>query len=118
MFVHRDAARGSADTADVKRQVVEIRNATGAMHEFLRSFGDDLRFVFITSQARLVGHEPADAAPTSLEGVNIKVHASPHSKCERCWHYRADVGSSAEHPQLCGRCVANLYGPGEPRAHA
>ena len=93
-------------------------HAKGDNHEFLRSFGDDLRFVFITSQARLVEHEPGDATPTSLEGVTLKVHASPHAKCERCWHYRADVGGNTEHPQLCGRCVANLYGPGEPRAHA
>jgi isoleucyl-tRNA synthetase len=93
-------------------------HARGEHHEFLRSFGDDLRFVFITSQARLVEHEPGDATPTSLEGVSLKVHASPHAKCERCWHYRADVGGNTEHPQLCGRCVANLYGPGEPRAHA
>jgi len=25
---------------------------------------------------------------------------------------------SAEHPELCGRCVANLFGAGEPRSHA
>ena len=92
--------------------------AKGHNHEFLRSFADDLRFVFITSQARLVEHEPGDATPTALEGVTLKVHASPHAKCERCWHYRADVGANTEHPQLCGRCVVNLYGPGEPRAHA
>jgi isoleucyl-tRNA synthetase len=92
--------------------------AKGPHRDLLRSFGDDLRFVFITSQARLVEHEPGDASPTALEGVTVKVHASPHTKCERCWHYRADVGANAEHPQLCGRCVVNLYGPGEPRAHA
>ncbi|PIV87426.1 MAG: hypothetical protein COW48_11525, partial [Hydrogenophilales bacterium CG17_big_fil_post_rev_8_21_14_2_50_63_12] len=39
-------------------------------------------------------------------------------KCERCWHYRADVGAAAEHPGLCGRCVSNLYGEGEAREHA
>ena len=92
--------------------------ANGDSHEFLRSFADDLRFVFITSQARLVEHEPGDAVPTALADVSIKVHASPHSKCERCWHYRADVGADAGHPQLCGRCVSNLYGAGEPRVHA
>ncbi|MBU6411418.1 MAG: class I tRNA ligase family protein, partial [Verrucomicrobia bacterium] len=26
-------------------------------------------------------------------------------KCERCWHWETDVGSNAEHPTLCGRCV-------------
>jgi isoleucyl-tRNA synthetase len=28
------------------------------------------------------------------------------------------VGSHAEHPGLCGRCVSNLYGEGEARVHA
>jgi isoleucyl-tRNA synthetase len=92
--------------------------ADGAEREFLASFGDDLRFVFLTSQARLANGQAADAADTALPGVRIRVRASPHAKCERCWHYRADVGSSAEHPGLCGRCLANLFGAGEPRAHA
>ena len=33
---------------------------------------------------------------------------APHQKCERCWHYRADVDAHADHPGLCGRCVCNL----------
>jgi isoleucyl-tRNA synthetase len=41
-----------------------------------------------------------------------------HAKCERCWHYRADVGQDAAHPTLCGRCVSNLYGAGETRTVA
>jgi isoleucyl-tRNA synthetase len=81
--------------------------------EFLKSFGDDLRFVFITSQASVMDPSGLDAAP-----VRIEVKASPHRKCERCWHYRADVGRDPAHPGLCGRCVANLFGAGEPRAHA
>ena len=93
--------------------------ANGESREFLDSFGDDLRFVFITSQARVTGEAPADAVVTAgMPGVRIRVAASPHSKCERCWHYRGDVGGNAEHPALCGRCVSNLFGDGEPRAHA
>jgi len=93
--------------------------ANGESREFLESFGDDLRFVFITSQARLVEGAPADAMPAAnMPDVKMRVVASPHSKCERCWHYRADVGGNAEHPALCGRCVSNLFGDGEPRAHA
>jgi isoleucyl-tRNA synthetase len=92
--------------------------ANGESREFLRSFADDLRFVFITSQARLVSHEAGDAVSTALADVSIKVHASPHAKCERCWHYRADVGADPAHPELCGRCVSNLFGAGEPRQHA
>jgi isoleucyl-tRNA synthetase len=29
-------------------------------------------------------------------------------KCERCWRHRSEVGSHAEHPTLCGRCVEAL----------
>jgi len=46
------------------------------------------------------------------------VTPSPHTKCARCWHYRADVGSDASHPTLCGRCVSNLFGAGEARSYA
>ncbi|MBI3044846.1 MAG: isoleucine--tRNA ligase [Betaproteobacteria bacterium] len=92
--------------------------ADGEGREFLRSFDDDLRFVFITSRADVAGEAPADAKATALANVAIRVTPSPHKKCDRCWHYRADVDAQAEHPGLCGRCVANLFGAGEPRLHA
>ncbi|MFN0068548.1 MAG: isoleucine--tRNA ligase [Limisphaerales bacterium] len=28
------------------------------------------------------------------------------TKCARCWHWEADVGSDPAHPAICGRCVA------------
>ncbi len=93
--------------------------ANGENREYLKSFADDLRFVFITSQARVGEGAPADAVPAaSLPDVKISVKASSHAKCERCWHYRPDVGADPAHPSLCGRCVANLFGAGEPRQHA
>ena len=93
-------------------------HANGESGELLRSFADDLRFVFITSQAKVMEGAPSDAVATVLPDVKLRVHPSPHSKCERCWHYRADVGSDAAHPKICGRCIANLFGSGEPRVHA
>jgi isoleucyl-tRNA synthetase len=45
----------------------------------------------------------------------VLVTPSTATKCERCWHYRDDVGTDAEHPTLCGRCVSNLFGAGETR---
>ncbi len=48
----------------------------------------------------------------------VQVIPSEHAKCVRCWHHRADVGSHAEHPQLCGRCVENVVGDGEQRRFA
>jgi isoleucyl-tRNA synthetase len=92
--------------------------AEGENREFLESFDDDLRFVFITSQARVVDGGRSRGVPTSIPDVALSVSPSAHRKCERCWHYRADVGAGGEHPGLCGRCVANLFGSGEPRVHA
>ncbi len=77
-------------------------------HALLGALGDDLRFVLITSQARVV---PA-------ETDRVEVTPSAAKKCDRCWHYRADVDAHADHPGLCGRCVSNLYGSGEARSHA
>jgi isoleucyl-tRNA synthetase len=78
-------------------------------YEILARLGDDLRLVFITSRAtvHLASDEP-----------HIDVSASLHDKCERCWHYREDVGSDEQHATLCGRCVSNLYGEGESRRYA
>ena len=93
-------------------------HAEGEAADFLRSFDDDLRFVFITSQAKVADGAASGASETVLPGVKLSVSPSPHAKCERCWHYRADVGSDPGHPEICGRCTTNLYGPGEARTHA
>ena len=88
--------------------------AAGPGYEMMKRLGDDLRFVFITSRATL--HKRTDAGD-DLDPVP-EVKPSAHTKCERCWHYRADVGHDAQHPDLCGRCTSNLYGAGEPRSYA
>ena len=89
-------------------------HADGPAYEAMKRLGDDLKFVFITSRATLHRRQGGEVGVD----VTVDVSASAHKKCERCWHYRADVGSNAEHPALCGRCIANLYGAGEPRVHA
>ncbi len=82
--------------------------APGADYDALASLGDDLRFVLITSAAKVA----------QGDALSITARPSPYSKCERCWHYRPDIGGDAAHPTLCGRCVSNLTGPGEARAFA
>ncbi|MEJ5990698.1 isoleucine--tRNA ligase [Ramlibacter sp. PS3R-8] len=77
-------------------------------HALLAGLGDDLKFVFIASAVAL---ERGDA-------LAVRAVPSTDAKCDRCWHWRADVGVDPQHPALCGRCVANLFGPGEPRVHA
>jgi isoleucyl-tRNA synthetase len=77
-------------------------------HALLASLGQDLKFVFITSAIDL---HAGDA-------LAIQVSPSSGTKCERCWHYRDDVGADAAHPTLCGRCTSNLYEAGESRTVA
>ena len=76
-----------------------------ADHALLAALGDDLKFVLITSQARL----------QAGEDLAVAVNPSGDPKCERCWHWRSDVGHDPAHPALCGRCTSNLFGSGEAR---
>ncbi|MBP6850483.1 MAG: isoleucine--tRNA ligase [Rhodoferax sp.] len=74
----------------------------------LASLGEDLKFVFITSAASIAAHD----------SLQVRVEPSGAAKCERCWHYRDDVGQDADHPTLCTRCTSNLFGAGETRLFA
>ncbi len=131
--------------ADVARELERLREAgtIGAPLEAevdlycddahfakLAVFGDELRFLLITSEARV--HRASAAASADASGpttdvvpgaslgaaVQIRVRRSEAQKCVRCWHLRVDVGSHAEHPELCGRCVVNLGVDGETRTFA
>jgi isoleucyl-tRNA synthetase len=112
--------------ADVTKQLEEVRasgaigsslqaelaiKAAGDKYAALASLDDDLKFVFITSQATV--EKVADAADEA-----VAVTPSDAAKCERCWHYRRDVGHDHAHPGLCGRCTSNLFGSGESRRFA
>ena len=77
-------------------------------HALLASLGHDLKFAFITSAIDLI-------AGSTLQS---SVSTSSATKCERCWHYRDDVGIDPAHPTICGRCTSNLYGAGEDRKFA
>jgi len=102
--------------------VVDIY-ATPALRSSLEPLGDELRFVLITSEARVHPAEarPADAVPSPADGEAtawIRVLPSTATKCVRCWHKRDDVGSVPAHPELCARCAVNVDGPGETRRFA
>jgi isoleucyl-tRNA synthetase len=89
-------------------------------HARLSALGEELRFLFITSAARVQqaseAPEGAVAAGNAAQSaVWIRVQPSRETKCVRCWHHRPDVGSDARHPELCARCVSNVEGPGETR---
>ncbi|MBI3774559.1 MAG: class I tRNA ligase family protein, partial [Gammaproteobacteria bacterium] len=90
------------------------------LHTALTRLSDELRFVLITSYARVhrASTRPDDAVATEREGLWIKAKSSAHAKCVRCWHHREEVGRNAQHPELCGRCVENVDGKGEERRYA
>ncbi|HRH91564.1 MAG TPA: isoleucine--tRNA ligase, partial [Agitococcus sp.] len=83
----------------------------------LALLSDELRFVLITSSATL-SDQNGEGQATDVVGLNVKVTPSTYTKCVRCWHYRADVGSHADHPEICARCVENVAGQGEVRYFA
>jgi isoleucyl-tRNA synthetase len=109
---------------DVVNKEIETLRSTGAVGSslqanvaiaapadelaLLQSLGDDLRFVLITSAATV----------EAGESLAVRVSGSSATKCERCWHWRDDVGHDTAHPALCSRCTSNLFGSGEPRAIA
>jgi len=95
--------------------------ADAALAEKLTSLGDELRFVLLTSDARVEDYAqaPADAQQSELlKGLKITLGQADGEKCPRCWHYTMDIGQSVEHPEICGRCVTNIAGAGEQRKFA
>ncbi len=85
----------------------------------LKALEDELRFVLITSRADVVEEDaPADAIKSEVCDCAFLVTKSQAHKCERCWHYEADVDSDPEYPGLCKRCVENIKAAGETRKFA
>ncbi len=99
--VRSQGAIGSSLQAEVQIQ------APAADYELLASLGNDLRFVLIVSRTQL--------SPSATDELVVQVTPSEHEKCERCWHWREDVGADPAHKLICGRCVSNLFGAGEAR---
>ena len=90
---------GSSLQANVSLQ------ANAVDHALLATLGQDLKFILITSAIDLIAGD----------ALLVRATASKSIKCERCWHWRDDVGHDAAHPSLCGRCTSNLWGAGEHR---
>ncbi len=105
-----EESRITGDIGSSLAATVEIRVGKDDF-ALLNSLGDDLKFVLITSETCLL--QNAD-----LPTIEVHVTPSRYQKCQRCWHYRSDVGRSEEHSTLCGRCISNLYGSGEQRKFA
>jgi isoleucyl-tRNA synthetase len=125
--------------ADVLRELERLREAgqigatlqarvellcTPEVAPVVAALGDELRFLLITSEARVTTLAEGATAPegavaaASRSGVWIRALPCEAPKCVRCWHQRVDVGQDSRHPELCLRCVSNVEGPGETRVFA
>ncbi|VEE61071.1 Isoleucine--tRNA ligase [Shewanella putrefaciens] len=94
--------------------------ADAGLTEQLTHIGDELRFVLLTSEAKVLplADATSDAVETELASLKLVVNATTAEKCERCWHHREEVGTIEAHPTLCHRCVTNIEGDGEVRLFA
>ena len=86
----------------------------------LNLLADELRFVLITSYAKVLPlkEKTNDAIQSEMEGLHIQATASDKTKCGRCWHHREEVGTNSEDEEICNRCVENIHGDGEKRNFA
>ncbi|WP_100159176.1 isoleucine--tRNA ligase [Proteus columbae] len=94
--------------------------ADKALADKLNALGNELRFVLLTSQAKVadINEAPETALASDMAGLKIAFNKADGEKCPRCWHYATDIGQVAEHAELCGRCVTNVAGNGEERKFA
>ena len=84
-------------------------SAPSDIYKSLSFFAEELKYILITSKSTL---------EESKNALEIEVNASKSNKCERCWHYIKDIGQNPKHPEICKRCISNLYEKGEERKHA
>jgi isoleucyl-tRNA synthetase len=114
----------NAGTIGASLQAEVVVHADAATRARYAEVADELRFFFITSSLELADlaalPDPdgrTDVQGVDLDGAQAWVGAKPSDarKCIRCWQYRHDVGSHAEHPEICGRCIENVDGAGETR---
>jgi isoleucyl-tRNA synthetase len=110
----KDKVLGGSLEAEVTLYVSE------ALSDVLNKLEDELRFVLITSVAKVdsIDNKPASVFDSELDGLFVGISASAAAKCDRCWHHSDTVGQYDAHPELCGRCVENVEGAGETRKFA
>jgi isoleucyl-tRNA synthetase len=125
VFVLRDAVSKVLEPMRVNGEIGASLQAEvdvfvdDALLQKLQPVSEEARFVFITSQLNLKPLSVKAANAIAVEGTSAFVfaQASKHPKCVRCWHYREDVGSHHDDPELCSRCVVNVNDAGEIRRY-
>jgi len=104
------------EEARVKKVIGHSLNASttiytdGDLYDILEKHKDDLRTIFIVSEASLIKGDTPDEIYKSLdvEGLSIRVEPASGEKCERCWVHDISVGADSEQPTICSRCQNSL----------
>ena len=81
-----------------------VLRAEPELRDFLRSFGEDLRFFFIVSGVRFDDALAEGLASERIAGLRVQVMPADGVKCERCWNFTTDVGADPAWPTACARC--------------
>ena len=103
LFGIRDVVLRTLEDARVAKEIGSSLEAKvtvtdkGDYLKLLRTYENDLRYIFIVSQVEVLEGEPG-----------ITVSRAEGEKCERCWNYSTRVGESEAYPTVCERCVAAL----------
>ena len=74
-------------------------------YNLLNKIGDELHFIFISSDAKI----------NKADNFSIDISVSEDPKCSRCWHRCSSVGTIEGHEEACSRCVENIENDGELR---
>ena len=113
---HIEKLRGDGKIGAALDANVEVY-ADSTVYAALQPFEAELKFAFISSKAALhpISDAPEKAQATDVKGVKLVVDRVADDKCVRCWHRQPEVGTHADHPLLCNRCITNLAEPGEAR---
>ena len=96
-----EAARSDKLIGASAEAKVVLKVGDANLYELLSDRADYLRYLFIVSQVEL---------SQGGSGIEVEIQKAEGSKCVRCWNYSTQVGSFAEHPELCERCVGALAG--------
>jgi isoleucyl-tRNA synthetase len=81
-------------------------SADGDLLPLLNQYANDLPELFIVSQVDLSVNSNENSNGRTREGVEVTIDRARGTKCERCYKYTEDVGSSAEFPTICSTCAA------------
>jgi len=100
------------EEARVKKLIGHSLNASitiytdGDLYDILERYSDDLRTIFIVSEASLMKGDKSDGTFSSLDidGLSIGVEPASGEKCERCWVHDISVGADSQQPTICSRC--------------